>query len=63
MIGGLVHHFILTNRGYKFHLAIIANGYGAGADTHVSVGVAMMKGEYDDLLAFPFHHIEIINWR
>ena len=37
-----------------------------GEGTHVSVGVCMMKGEYDDSLTFPFRGaftVEIINWQ
>ena len=57
--------FYTHPQGYKFSVIVCANGYGRGEGTHVSVGVTMMKGEYDDLLAFPFRGVftvEIINW-
>ena len=28
-------------------LRVVANGAGSGADTHVTVGVYLMRGEYD----------------
>ena len=40
--------------GYKMRLAVDANGAGSAADTHVSVGVYLMRGEYDDNLVWPF---------
>ena len=35
-------------------LRVYANGYGDGADTHVSVFVSLMRGEHDDKLTWPF---------
>ena len=58
--------FYTHPQGYKFHVAVDANGRGDGAGTHVSVGVRMMEGEHDDRLEFPFRgtfHIKILNWR
>ena len=52
-------------QGYKFVVVVWANGWGNGEGTHVSVGVRMMKGEYDGSLTFPFRGaftVEIINW-
>ena len=46
--------FYTHPRGYKVCLRVYANGYGAGANSHVSVFVHMMKGEYDDELKWPF---------
>ena len=40
--------------GYKMCLMVNANGYGAGAGTHVSVFVNLMRGEHDDKLTWPF---------
>ena len=40
--------------GYKMCLAVNANGRGSGADTHVTVIVYLMRGEYDDNLVWPF---------
>ena len=57
--------FYTHSQGYKFSVIVRANGRGSGEGTHVSVGVCMMKGEYDDSLTFPFRGaftVEIINW-
>ena len=40
--------------GYKMCLSIDTKGWGDGKDTHVSVGVHMMKGEFDSHLKWPF---------
>ena len=40
--------------GYKMCLTVDANGAGSGADSHVTVGVYLMRGEYDDNLVWPF---------
>ena len=40
--------------GYKMCLRIDANGCGSGENTHVSVAVHMMKGEFDSHLQWPF---------
>ena len=40
--------------GYKMCLGIYANGLGDGKNTHVSVVVHMMKGEFDSHLKWPF---------
>ena len=40
--------------GYKMCLSIIANGWGDGKNTHVSVFAHMMKGEFDSHLQWPF---------
>ena len=42
------------HQGYKMCLRVDAYGRGAGKGTHVSVSVHLMKGEYDDLLKWPF---------
>ena len=58
--------FYTHPQGYKFSVIVRANGGGRGEGTHVSVGIQMMKGEYDDSLTFPFRGtftIEIINWQ
>ena len=46
--------FYTHPHGYKMCLRVNANGYGAGENSHVSVFVYMMKGEYDDDLKWPF---------
>ena len=40
--------------GYRMGLKVYANGNGEGKGTHVSVYVHLMKGEFDDLLKWPF---------
>ena len=58
--------FYTRYHGYKLCLEVDANGYRSGKDTHVSVFVTLMVGEYDDLLDWPFVgkiDIELLNWR
>ena len=43
--------------GYKMQLQVYPNGDGTGRGTHVSVKVALMPGEFDDLLCWPFRGI------
>ena len=40
--------------GYKMCLGVDANSWGSAADTHVTVAVFLMRGEYDDNLIWPF---------
>ena len=40
--------------GYKMCLNVVANGYGAGEGTHVSVYIYLMRGDNDDNLKWPF---------
>ena len=40
--------------GYRMCLEVDANGDGRGKGTHVSVYVCLMRGEFDDLLKWPF---------
>ena len=46
--------FYTQPKGYKICLHVIAAGYGDGADTHVTISLMLMKGEYDDQLKWPF---------
>ena len=41
--------------GYKFKLLISPNGQGDGKDTHLSIFIIIMKGEYDATLTWPFN--------
>ena len=58
---------LLTHeKGYKFCLKVIPNGDGSGKNSHVSVFVYLMKGEFDNDLVWPFEGrvvIELLNWR
>ncbi len=42
------------HHGYKICLRVIANGSSFGKGTHVSVFIHFMRGEFDDLLKWPF---------
>ena len=46
--------------GYRMGLEVYANGIRKGKGTHVSVYVCLMKGEFDDLIKWPFHGKVII---
>ena len=53
-------------KGYKFRLEVTPNDCGSAEDSHVSVYVRLMKGEYDNDLEWPFEGdvaIELLNWR
>ena len=39
--------------GYKMQLAVYAKGTGAGASTHVSIAILLMKGEFDHQIPWP----------
>ncbi|XP_067031718.1 TNF receptor-associated factor 6-like isoform X2 [Acropora muricata] len=41
--------------GYKLKLDVKPNGDGSGKNTHLSVFVIVMKGEYDGMLLWPFN--------
>jgi len=46
--------FYSHSGGYKMCSLVYANGYGSGKGTHLSLFVAIMRGEYDDQLQWPF---------
>ena len=41
--------------GYKFKLSIYPNGDGSGKNTHLSLFLIIMKGEYDATLTWPLY--------
>lgn len=46
---------VYTNRfGYKFCGRLYLNGDGIGKTTHASMFIVLMKGDYDEILAWPF---------
>ena len=52
--------------GYRLCFRVTAGGRGAGAGTHVSLHVFLMKGENDCQLQWPFEHtltFQILNWK
>ena len=52
--------FYTHPQGYKMCLRVDANGHGKGKGTHVSVSVYLMRGEFDDVLKWPFRgHVVI----
>ena len=58
--------FYSTTNGYKLQLRVDANGFASGKDTHLSVGICLMKGEYDESLNWPLNSeitIQLLNWR
>ena len=56
-IDGLYSPPFYTGRnGYKMCIRAYLNGDGIGYNTHVSLFFALMKGEYDPLLKWPFDH-------
>ena len=58
--------FYSTTNGYKLQLRVDANGFASGKDTHLSVGVRLMKGENDQNLMWPLNSeitIQLLNWR
>ena len=46
--------FYTENYGYKLKLLMYPNGTGLGTNTHLSVYIVVMKGEYDAILPWPF---------
>ena len=45
--------------GYKMQLAVFANGIGAGASTHVSIALLLMKGEFDHQITWPIRGLNL----
>ena len=46
--------FYTSPHKYKMKLVLIPNGEGSAKNTHLSVYVVVMKGEYDAILPWPF---------
>ena len=49
-------YFYTGQYGYKICLRLYLNGDGTGKGTHLSFFFVIMKGEYDDILPWPFEH-------
>jgi len=47
--------FYTGKYGYKFRIGLYPNGNGSGKNTHLSVFFFLMKGDYDDVLTWPFN--------
>ncbi|EDX03698.1 GD23279 [Drosophila simulans] len=48
--------FYTSQYGYKLQASMFLNGNGPGENTHVSVYIKVLPGEYDALLKWPFSH-------
>lgn len=48
--------FYTSQEGYKLKMSLHLNGDGIGRDTHISIFLAIAKGEFDDILRWPFMH-------
>ena len=58
--------FYTHPQGYKMCLNLEPNGCGEGKGTHISLYAALMKGEHDGSLQWPFEGdivVELLNWR
>ena len=56
--------FYSDPRGYKMRLKVYTNGHNAGENSHVSVYVQIMSGEFDSQLDWPFQgtvYIDILD--
>jgi len=47
--------FYTESLGYKLKVLLYPNGFGKGENTHLSVFIVIMKGEYDAILPWPFN--------
>ena len=50
----LVSPFYTSSGGYHMQINVVANGYGSGEGTHVSVFTELLDGCYDNQLHWPF---------
>jgi len=48
--------FFTHRYGYKLQLSAFVNGNGSGLNTHLSLYIRVLPGEYDSLLEWPFSH-------
>ena len=46
--------FYTSKFGYKVRMTLCPNGYGEGENTHLSIFIYIMKGNYDSILEWPF---------
>ena len=46
--------FHTSKLGYKVRINLCPNGYGEGKNTHLSIFIFIMKGDYDCILQWPF---------
>ncbi|XP_047136080.1 TNF receptor-associated factor 5 isoform X2 [Hydra vulgaris] len=50
------HPFYTAQYGYKLRIKVYLNGRDRGKGTHISLYLIIMKGDYDNLLDWPFNH-------
>ncbi|XP_031351931.1 TNF receptor-associated factor 4 isoform X2 [Photinus pyralis] len=48
--------FYTSQYGYKLQASLFPNGNGAGENSHISIYIKILPGEYDALLRWPFAH-------
>lgn len=48
--------FYTSQFGYKLQASLFLNGNGAGENSHLSLYIKLLPGEYDALLRWPFAH-------
>ncbi|KAK2711021.1 TNF receptor-associated factor 4-like isoform X1 [Artemia franciscana] len=48
--------FYTSQYGYKLQASVFLNGNGSGENSHLSVYIKILPGEYDALLKWPFAH-------
>lgn len=48
--------FYTSQYGYKVQASLFLNGNGGGEESHMSVYIKLLPGEYDSILRWPFRH-------
>ena len=48
--------FYTSERGYKLQASLFMGGNGGGEDTHMSIYIKVLPGEFDAILNWPFRH-------
>ena len=48
--------FFTSSTGYKLQASLFLNGNGGGQNTHMSLYIKVLPGEYDCILKWPFKH-------
>ena len=48
--------FLTSRTGYKLQASVFLNGNGGGENSHVSIYIKILPGEYDCILKWPFRH-------
>ena len=48
--------FFTSECGYKLQASLFLNGNGGGEDSHLSIYIKVLPGEFDSILKWPFRH-------